>query len=148
MEYIKSVACQYEPRVEVRSAKDFETPSTREKYKGTLFQNFCRQRREANASNERISTKMRFWNGLLTLCFAFAGVNAQEAQDKCPKNEYACLDVINSSQCISQLVIQRLSPLTREAMIKCVDTEDVASNLPAATKVSSNNSYARPLKNP
>jgi hypothetical protein len=82
---------------------------------------------------------MRFGIDLLTLFFALAGVSAQESQDKCPKNEYACLDVINSSQCIEQLVIEHLRPLTKEAMVKCVEYEGVSSNLPGATKVSLKN---------
>jgi hypothetical protein len=56
-------------------------------------------------------------------------------QDLCPKDEYACLDIINSSQCLAQLVIQKTSPLTRENMVKCVETEGVASSLPGAQKV-------------
>jgi hypothetical protein len=79
---------------------------------------------------------MRFRINLLALCFALVGVNAQKDQDKCPKNEYACLDVINSSQCIEQLVLEQLAPLTKAAMIKCVENEGPASNLPGATKVS------------
>lgn len=58
------------------------------------------------------------------------------AQDLCPKDEYACLDTINSSQCLAQLVIQQMSPLTKENMVKCVETEGVASSLPGAQKVS------------
>jgi hypothetical protein len=56
-------------------------------------------------------------------------------QDLCPKNEYACLDIINSSQCLAQLVLQKSAPLTRENMIKCIDYEGVASTLSPAEKV-------------
>ncbi|KAL5396232.1 hypothetical protein PMIN03_002597 [Paraphaeosphaeria minitans] len=60
---------------------------------------------------------------------------ATATQDLCPKDEYACLDIINASQCLAQLVIQKMSPLTKENIIKCVETEGVASNLPGAQKV-------------
>ncbi|KAF2194022.1 hypothetical protein K469DRAFT_548037 [Zopfia rhizophila CBS 207.26] len=79
---------------------------------------------------------MRFGINLLALCFALVGVNTQAVQDKCPKTEYACLDVINSSQCIEQLVIEHLAPVTKDAMVKCVEYEGSATNLPGATKVS------------
>ncbi len=74
--------------------------------------------------------------GLLALCFALARVNAQD-QDKCPKRDYACLDVINSSQCIEQLVLDHHDKVTKSAMVKCVESEGSASNLPGAAKVSS-----------
>ncbi|KAF2475958.1 uncharacterized protein BDR25DRAFT_350245 [Lindgomyces ingoldianus] len=79
-------------------------------------------------------TTMRFGIDLLLLCFAFVSVNTEAVQDKCPKTEYACLDVINSSQCIEQLVIERLAPVTKEAMVKCVEYEGTVTNLPGATK--------------
>ncbi|KAF9738800.1 hypothetical protein PMIN06_004549 [Paraphaeosphaeria minitans] len=60
---------------------------------------------------------------------------ATATQDLCPKDEYACLDIINASQCLAQLVIQKMSPLTKENIIKCVETEGVASNLPGAQKL-------------
>jgi hypothetical protein len=82
------------------------------------------------------SPKMRFHINLLSLCFALVGVNTQTVQDGCPKNEYACLDVINSSQCIEELVIEHDSPLTKDAMVKCVEYNGTATNLPGATKVS------------
>lgn len=78
---------------------------------------------------------MRFTVELLVLCLTLLGVSAQEEKDQCPKGEYACLDVINSSQCIEQLVVERLAPPTQEAMVKCVETEGSASDLPGATKV-------------
>ena len=56
-------------------------------------------------------------------------------KDLCPKDEYACLDIINSSQCLAQLVIQKTAPLSRENMIKCIDYEGVASALSPAEKV-------------
>ncbi|KAL5378701.1 hypothetical protein DPSP01_008927 [Paraphaeosphaeria sporulosa] len=65
----------------------------------------------------------------------FILVATAAAQDLCPKDEYACLDIINSSQCLAQLVIQKMSPLTKENMAKCVETEGVASSLPGAQKL-------------
>lgn len=83
---------------------------------------------------------MRFGINQLARCFALVsvlmGVITQTIQDKCPKNEYACLDVINSSQCIEQLIIERLAPVTKEALVKCVEYEGTVTNLPGATKVS------------
>lgn len=79
---------------------------------------------------------MRLKVSLLALCFALVGVNTQTVQDKCPKNDYACLDVINSSQCLEQLVIEHLSPVTKESMVKCVEYEGTATNMPGASKVS------------
>lgn len=75
-------------------------------------------------------------NLLNALCLTSVGVSAQEVQDGCPKDELACHDIMNSSQCIEQLVIEELSPLTEEAMVKCVEHEGTASNLPGAAKVS------------
>lgn len=84
------------------------------------------------------TAKMRWTaiNLLRAMCLVRAGVSAQEAPDGCPKDELACHDIMNSSQCIEQLVIEKLSPLTREAMVKCVEHEGTASNLPGAVKVS------------
>ncbi len=78
---------------------------------------------------------MHFGINLLCLCLALLGVDAQVTQDKCPKTEYACLDVINSSQCIEQIILEHTAPVTKDALVKCVDTEGSASNLPGATKV-------------
>ncbi|KAF2797716.1 hypothetical protein K505DRAFT_358181 [Melanomma pulvis-pyrius CBS 109.77] len=81
---------------------------------------------------------MRFGMNQLARCFALVSalmsVHSQTIQDKCPKNEYACLDVINSSQCIEQLIIERLAPVTKEALVKCVEYEGTVTNLPGATK--------------
>ncbi|KAK0719489.1 hypothetical protein B0H67DRAFT_486577 [Lasiosphaeris hirsuta] len=44
---------------------------------------------------------------------------------------------MNSSQCIEQIILEHLSPLSKEALIKCVEHEGTASNLPGASKVSS-----------
>ncbi|CZR50335.1 uncharacterized protein PAC_00207 [Phialocephala subalpina] len=79
---------------------------------------------------------MRFIINLLSLCLALVGVHAQNQTlvDGCPKGSYECLDVINSSQCIEQIVLEHQSNITKAAMVKCVETEGVASNLPGATK--------------
>jgi hypothetical protein len=63
------------------------------------------------------------------------GASTQAVQDQCPKSEYACLDVINSSQCIEQLVLEKQAPATKEALIKCVEYEGTVTTLPGATKV-------------
>ncbi len=78
---------------------------------------------------------MRVGTFLRSFCLAHAGVNAQAVQDGCPKNEIACLDVMNASQCIEQLVIEHFAPVTKAAMVKCLETEGAASNLPASAKV-------------
>ena len=89
---------------------------------------------------------MRFHVNLLALCLALICVDAQATQDKCPKQNYACLDVINSSQCIEQLVLEHRAPLTKDAMVQCVEYPGTASDLPGATKVSSG--YKRNLRSP
>ncbi|KAG4436314.1 hypothetical protein IFR05_008208 [Cadophora sp. M221] len=73
---------------------------------------------------------MRF-NTTLALCVMLITVNAQAAVDQCPKGVYACLDVINSSLCLSQ----NAASGTKEAMAKCVTYENSASNLTGAEKV-------------
>jgi hypothetical protein len=67
---------------------------------------------------------------------AESSATANPAKDSCPKDEYACLDVINSSQCIEQLIIEKQAPVTKDALVKCVETEGTASSLPGAVKVS------------
>jgi hypothetical protein len=78
-----------------------------------------------------------FQIALLALCATFTFA-AEPVQDGCPKNEIACLDVINSSQCIEQLVVENQAPVTKEAMVKCIETEGSASTLPGAARVCSN----------
>ncbi|KAF4621907.1 hypothetical protein G7Y89_g14437 [Cudoniella acicularis] len=79
---------------------------------------------------------MRFRITLLTLCFALVGVNAQTTVvDKCPKTEYACLDVINSSQCIEQLIIEHPANVTKAALVKCVEFDGAVTNITGAAKV-------------
>lgn len=53
----------------------------------------------------------------------------------CPSTDLACHDIMNSSQCIEQLVLESSGPVTKEAMVKCVEHEGTASNLPGAVKV-------------
>lgn len=91
---------------------------------------------EITSQTNTKSPKMRFGIHQIALYCAFVGINAQAVQDKCPKGDYDCLDVINSSQCLEQLVIEHLSPVTKEAMVKCVEYNGTATNTPGATKVS------------
>jgi hypothetical protein len=66
----------------------------------------------------------------------FLAATAQNAtRDACPKEDYACIDVTNSSQCIEQLVIEKLAPATKEALVRCVEYEGTATNMPGAAKV-------------
>jgi len=78
---------------------------------------------------------------LKLLCLALLGmtvsVTAQTVVvDGCPKNELACHDIMNSSQCIEQLILENSAPLTKENLVKCVEHEGTASTLPGGTKVS------------
>ena len=79
---------------------------------------------------------MRFKASWFALLFVLVGANAQVVQDGCPKGDYACLDVMNSSQCIEQIILEHLSPVTKEGLIRCVEFEGMSSNLPGAAKVS------------
>lgn len=82
---------------------------------------------------------MIFTTVALSLLFATGTVIAQnQTRDGCPKDEYACLDVMNSSQCIEQLVIEKLAPATKEALAKCVEYEGTVTKIPGASKVRSN----------
>jgi hypothetical protein len=59
-----------------------------------------------------------------------------QVKDGCPKNEIACLDIINSSQCIEQLIFDHPSNITKDGLIQCVVTPGVSSSdLPGGTKV-------------
>ena len=75
---------------------------------------------------------------LAALCLALTGANAQAAnpQSKCDTRDYACHDVINSSQCIAGIAMDKKNPPTREAMAKCLDTEGSSSPLSGAARVS------------
>jgi len=76
---------------------------------------------------------MRFNLDLLVFCVALLGVNAQEV-DGCPKLNIACLDIINSSQCIEGLILGKTPP-TKADMEKCLDYEGASSKLPPAQRV-------------
>jgi hypothetical protein len=82
---------------------------------------------------------MYFRVGVLTISFGLLGVvnsiPTAVAEDLCPKNEYACFDVINSSLCLSQQATPG-SGGTNETMAKCVEFDGAASNLSGAEKVS------------
>lgn len=62
-------------------------------------------------------------------------VDGQTLVDRCPKDEIACLDVVNGSQCLAQSIIDGRPPLTKANILKCVEHEGTASNLPGAEKV-------------
>jgi len=79
---------------------------------------------------------MRLNFQILSLCFALLGVSAEEVVDGCPKNEYACQDIINSSQCIANAVNEARTPETKDKLIKCVEYEGTVTNIPGASKVS------------
>ncbi|KAH9909146.1 hypothetical protein F4778DRAFT_215291 [Xylariomycetidae sp. FL2044] len=52
----------------------------------------------------------------------------------CPTDELACHDVMNSSQCIAQMILDQAAPVDEEALLGCLEYEGAASDLPAATK--------------
>ena len=67
---------------------------------------------------------------LLNIRYAIAQVNG------CPTSDLACHDIMNSSQCIAQLITDgSKTAITKEAMVKCVEYEGTASSLPGAVKV-------------
>lgn len=72
------------------------------------------------------------WFLALSLRFHHAVAQA----NGCPTTDLACHDIINSSQCIEQVVLEgSIGSASKEALIKCVEYEGTASNLPGATKV-------------
>ncbi len=81
---------------------------------------------------------MRFKWMLGSIFFLLTAITAQEteAEERCPQTDLACHDIMNSSQCIANVVIEARTPPTKEAFIKCVEHEGTASNLPGAQKVS------------
>jgi hypothetical protein len=95
-----------------------------------------RKRKKKEIRNKRNSSTMRFGIDLIILSFALVGASTLNTSDGCPKNEYACLDVMNSSQCLAQLILDGRAPVTAKAMVKCVETEGPASSLTGAAKVS------------
>jgi hypothetical protein len=85
---------------------------------------------------------MHFQFGVLSFCFSFLGAvhafpTAVE-EDLCPKTEYACFDVINSSLCLSQQATPGAGG-TNETLAKCVEFDGAASNLSGGAKVSNVN---------
>jgi len=68
----------------------------------------------------------------MLLFFANFTIHAQTV-DGCPKNEHACLDVINSSFCLQSNVG---SGAAADVLAQCVSYDGAASSLPGATKAS------------
>ncbi|KAK4182999.1 hypothetical protein QBC35DRAFT_394805, partial [Podospora australis] len=69
---------------------------------------------------------------LLTSLLVGATVVVAQTDNKCPTTDLACHDLLNSSQCISQ-VVDTKNP-TKEALIQCVVHEGTASNLSGGAK--------------
>lgn len=107
------------------------TPKTIQVQRDSIKSNqFCSQ----DARSDQIRMKFPL---LVASLYATAMVTAQnQTRDGCPKDEYACIDVMNSSQCLEQLVIEKLAPATKEALVKCVEYEGTATKIPGASKVS------------
>lgn len=61
-----------------------------------------------------------------------APTTARAVENKCPWEEYACFDVINSSLCLSQ----QSTAGNPETMAACVTYDGAMSDLPGAQKVS------------
>lgn len=59
---------------------------------------------------------------------------AQEPVEKCSAKDLACHDLMNSSQCIAQ-VVDNKSRSMKEALVKCVMHEGTASPLSGEAKV-------------
>lgn len=83
------------------------------------------------------SLNMRPINHLVGLYVALAaGTNAQGSKPEgCPTTELACHDIMNSSQCIAN-VVDNQKTLTKAALVACVEHEGTASSLPGAAKAS------------
>ncbi|KAH7120795.1 hypothetical protein B0J11DRAFT_49066 [Dendryphion nanum] len=96
-------------------------------------------RRRSNINDMIAKSRCRVWITAITWfevaeIYIYQLCRYQTVQDKCPKNEFACLDVMNGSQCIEQIIIEKLRPLTKESLAKCVEHEGTATNYPASTK--------------
>ncbi|CAG8958991.1 hypothetical protein HYFRA_00012150 [Hymenoscyphus fraxineus] len=75
---------------------------------------------------------MRLTNNHFLFLVAIVGANAE---NKCPTTDYACLDVINSSLCISQNAVNAQTDATaKDTLIKCVEYAQSASNLTGSAK--------------
>ena len=73
----------------------------------------------------------------LTTHLALAIAQGQQfpVKDGCPKGSLECMDVINSSQCIEQLIIEKRGTLSKEALEKCVVYEGASSSEAGNVKV-------------
>jgi hypothetical protein len=80
---------------------------------------------------------MRLCFDLLSL-FALSIHHAAAQINDCQTTDLACHDIMNSSQCIEQVILEKTDPVTKEALVKCVEHEGTASNLPGAVKVRDN----------
>ncbi|KAI0157966.1 hypothetical protein GGR52DRAFT_564689 [Hypoxylon sp. FL1284] len=76
---------------------------------------------------------MRSTASLRLLWLVFACANAQTTPLSCPTEELACHDIMNSSQCIAQSILGQASP-SKDALLKCLEYEGAASDLPPETK--------------
>ncbi|KAK4163746.1 hypothetical protein QBC43DRAFT_354195 [Cladorrhinum sp. PSN259] len=76
---------------------------------------------------------MRLTTVTLSVCFALVASAQDAKQDPCPTTELACHDIMNSSQCIANVVDNKAAN-PKEALIQCVEHEGTASTLPGAAK--------------
>ncbi|KAH6632550.1 hypothetical protein F5144DRAFT_612972 [Chaetomium tenue] len=76
---------------------------------------------------------MRLASAVLGFRLGVRGTTAAEG-GQCSDTDLACHDIMNSSQCIAQVALHGQGPLSKEDMIKCVEHEGTASNLPGAVK--------------
>ncbi|KAH7113259.1 hypothetical protein B0J11DRAFT_511488 [Dendryphion nanum] len=84
---------------------------------------------ESLRSRNTTFSTMRTGLNFLVLCLAFVSTKAEE---KCPTDNLACHDVINSSLCLSQ---QASRNGTAESMAACVQYDNGMSTLPGKTKL-------------
>ena len=68
---------------------------------------------------------------VLSLTVRYAGAQIND----CQTTDLACHDIMNSSQCIEQVILEKSAPVTKAALVKCVEHEGTASSLPGAVKV-------------
>ncbi len=80
-----------------------------------------------------LSTMRLRFDPLAIFCLSLQLVAAQI--NDCQTTDLACHDIMNSSQCIEQVILEKTDPVTKEALVKCVEHEGTASNLPGAVKV-------------
>ncbi|PVH69463.1 hypothetical protein DL98DRAFT_598634 [Cadophora sp. DSE1049] len=80
---------------------------------------------------------MKFLASILFLALASLPTilaQGQQFKDGCPKGSLECMDVINSSQCIEQLIIEKRGTLSKEALEKCVVYEGASSSETGSVK--------------